>query len=132
MRVIDTSAWIEYLRDSAPGRRFASEIAWRSETLWRNECIVPTIVQMELAKWLAREVGEILTEPVLAFTMECLVVPLDTAVALLAAEIGRERRLATADAIIYATALAHDAELVTCDAHFKDLPGVIYFAKAAQ
>jgi predicted nucleic acid-binding protein len=123
MRVIDTSAWIEYLRDSAPGRKFASEIPRR------NECIVPTIVQMELAKWLAREVGEILAEPVLAFTMECQVVPLDTAIALLAAEIGRERRLATADAIIYATALAHDAELVTCDAHFKDLPGVIYFAK---
>ena len=26
----------------------------------------------------------------------------------------------------------HDAELLTCDAHFKDLPGVLYFAKVAE
>lgn len=28
-------------------------------------------------------------------------------------------RLATADAIVYATALQHGAELLTCDAHFE-------------
>jgi predicted nucleic acid-binding protein len=123
-RVIDTSAWIEFLIDSETGQKVEAEMPRR------DACIVPTIVQLELAKWLAREVSEDREDAVLADTTKCLVVPLDMALALRAAQVSRDRRLATADAIIYATALSHDAELLTCDAHFKDLPGVIYFAKA--
>ena len=37
-----------------------------------------------------------------------------------------------ADAIIYATAVAAGADLLTCDAHFAKLPRVIYVAKGAQ
>ena len=123
-RVIDTSAWIEFLIDSETGQKVEAEMPLR------DAFIVPTIVQHELAKWLSREVPEDREQAVLATTTECLVVPLDTPLALRAAQVSRDSRLATADAIIYATALTHDAELVTCDAHFKDLPGVIYFPKA--
>jgi predicted nucleic acid-binding protein len=35
------------------------------------------------------------------------------------------------DALIYASALRHQATLVTCDAHFESLPGVEYQAKKA-
>jgi predicted nucleic acid-binding protein len=126
MRVIDTSAWIEYLLDSALGRRIAHEIPAPAK------CIVPTIVQMELGKWLAREITETMAQPILAYTMECVVAPLDTPTALLASELANLHRLATADAVIYATALARDAELLTCDAHFKDLPSVIHFAKGGE
>lgn len=126
MRLIDTSVWIEFLVDSPLGRRLASEMPDRAQT------IVPTIVQLELAKWLAREVSDDVQEAVLADTMRCVVVDLDTSIALQAADAARLYRLATADAIIYATALAHDAELLTCDAHFKDLRGVSYFAKVKQ
>jgi uncharacterized protein with PIN domain len=52
MRVIDTSAWIEWLVDSASGRKLSKEFPDKSG------CIVPTIVQLELSKWLVREVGE--------------------------------------------------------------------------
>ncbi|MFT3975091.1 MAG: PIN domain-containing protein [Amaricoccus sp.] len=38
-------------------------------------------------------------------------------------------RLATADAIIFATARARNATLVTCDAHFDGLPGVTLIEK---
>jgi predicted nucleic acid-binding protein len=41
-----------------------------------------------------------------------------------AAQLSWETRLPMADAIIYATAQAHAAELVTSDAHFSELPGV--------
>jgi uncharacterized protein len=124
MRVIDTSAWIEFLLDSETGRKVAAEMPRRDE--W----VVPTIVQFELAKWLAREVQEDIEDAVLADTTKCIVVPLDTSLALRAAQLSRSRKLATADAVVYATAQALDAELLTCDAHFKDLPGVIYFPKA--
>jgi predicted nucleic acid-binding protein len=42
----------------------------------------------------------------------------------------RQHKLATADAIVYATAQGHGAELLTCDAHFAMLPAVLYYSKA--
>jgi predicted nucleic acid-binding protein len=87
------------------------------------------MVQLELAKWLAREVGEDKADQVIAFTQVCQVVPLDTEIALAAAEACRALKLATADAIVWATARARGATLLTCDAHFKDLPGVTLVEK---
>lgn len=124
MRVVDTSVWVERLTDSALGRELAAEIPAR------DQCIVPTIVQLELSKWLLREMGEDGADPVIAYTQKCVVVALDTPIALLAAELHREYRLATADAIVYASARAHGAELLTCDAHFDGLPAVLYIPKA--
>lgn len=123
MRVVDTSAWIEYLIGSTAGARVAAELPDRAAWL------VPTMVQLELAKWLAREVGEDKADLVVAFTQTCVVADLDTATALAAAEFCAQHRLATADAIVYATALAGGADLLTCDAHFAGLPGVVYVAK---
>lgn len=125
LRVVDTSAWIEWLVGSAVGRRLAKEIPEKSL------CIVPTIVQLELSKWLWRELGEAQADQVIAYTLKCRVEPLDTATSLLAADMHRQHKLATADAIVYATAVKHGAELLTCDAHFKDLPGVVLLPKSA-
>ena len=124
LRVVDTSAWIEWLVGSAVGKKLAPEFP--DKTL----CIVPTIVQLELSKWLWRELGEAQADQVMAYTLKCRVEPLDTATALLAADLHRQHKLATADAIVYATAVQHGAELLTCDAHFKGLPGVVLFPKA--
>ena len=88
-------------------------------------------MQLELAKWLLREVDEERADRVIAYMQKCEVVTLDTGLALLAAQLHREHRLATADAIVYATARHHQAERLTCDAHFDGLPGVLYFPKAA-
>ena len=56
---------------------------------------------------------------------------LDTDIALLAAELHQRHKLATADAIVYATAQMQGADLLTCDTHFEGLPGVAYFRKRA-
>ena len=126
MRVIDTSAWIEWLVDSSLGKKLAREIPDRAE------CIVPTIVQLELAKWLTREVGEDQADQMIAFTQKCQVVQLDTRIALLAADLHRQYGLATADAVVYATAREHDAELLTCDSHFSGLPGAVVVKKSVR
>jgi predicted nucleic acid-binding protein len=84
---------------------------------------------LELAKWLSREVGEDKADRVIAFTETCVVADLDTVVALSAAELCTRHKLATADAIVYATALAREAELLTCDRHFENLPSVRFVAK---
>ncbi len=52
--------------------------------------------------------------------------------ALLAAELHRQYKLATADAIVYATARQRNADLLTCDARFEGLPGVRLFSKSAS
>lgn len=124
LRVIDTSAWIEWLVASSIGKKLEKEIPVR------DLCIVPTIVQLELSKWLWRELGESQADQVVAYTMKCQVMPLDTATALLAADLHRQHKLATADAIVYATAVQQRAELLTCDAHFEGLPGVVLFPKS--
>jgi predicted nucleic acid-binding protein len=123
LRVVDTSAWIEWLTGSVLGKKLGAQFPDKPQ------CIVPTIVQLELSKWLVREVGEDPADQVIAYTQKCVVVPLDTAIALLAADLHREYKLATADAIVYATARHQGAELLTCDAHFKGLPDVALFAK---
>lgn len=124
MRVVDTSAWIEWLVDGPLRKRLAKEIPDR------DACIVPTIVQLELSKWLVREIGEDAADQMIAHTQKCIVVPLDTRIALQAAELHRQYKLATADAIVYATARDSGAELLTCDAHFKNLPGVVLLTKS--
>lgn len=125
MRVVDTSAWIEWLVGSALGRVVGEAFPPR------DECIVPTIVQLELSKWLGRERREDEADEVIAYTQKCVVVPLDTRIALLAADVCRQYKLATADAIVYATAQTCHADLLTCDSHFSNLAGVAYLPKTA-
>lgn len=124
MRVVDTSAWIEWLIASPLAQTLGKELPAQSE--W----VVPTIVQLELSKWLVREVGEDEADRVIAYTQKCVVAPLDTQVALLAADLHRQYKLATADAIVYATAQQHGADLLTCDTHFENLPGVVLLRKS--
>ncbi len=90
---------------------------------------MPTIVQLELAKWARRDSRSDIADQLVAFTTTCVVIDLTTAVALYAAELGAEHQLPTADAIIYATARAYDGDLLTCDRHFENLYGVRYLPK---
>ena len=126
MRLVDTSAWIEWLIGSSIGERLAPELP--EQSAW----LAPTIVQLELAKWLTREAGEDRADQVMAFSQLCVVAPLDTEIALSAAEVCSRLKLATADAIIYATALKYEADVLTCDAHFEGLPSVRLFAKTGS
>ncbi len=123
MILVDTSAWIEWLIGSPIADRISEHLP--GQDTW----LVPSMVQLELAKWLTREVGEDKADQAIAFTQVCQVAPLDTEIALAAAEACRTHRLATADAVIFATAQAHGAELLTCDAHFEGLPSVLYIPK---
>jgi uncharacterized protein len=124
--VIDTSAWIEWLIGSPCGL----EIGRRLPSI--DQWIVPTMVQLELGKWLSRGSGRQFDDGVIALTNTLIVVDLDSAIALSAADLCLRHRLATADAVIYATALAMDADLLTADAHFSGLPRVVHVPKSAH
>jgi predicted nucleic acid-binding protein len=126
MRVVDTSVWIEWIVGSPLGERLAPELP-------RNEqWVVPTIVQYELSRWLEREMSNAAAARTIAFSKELVVVPLTTDIATKAAAYAKLYGLATADAIIFATAADARADLLTCDAHFAELPHVVYAPKSAQ
>jgi len=80
MRLVDSSIWIEWLKKTPLGQEIGSHLPSRDQWL------VPTIVQLELSKWLMREVDEATADSAIAFTETCVVVPLDTTIALSAAQ----------------------------------------------
>ena len=123
MVLVDTCGWIECLADGALAEKFQPYLK-DAEAL-----VVPTVVQFELYKWLDRNCGEEAAMKAIARTSRSRIVDLDTATALLAAELSRDHGLSFADAVIYASAKVHQTELVTSDNHFEGLPGVTYFAK---
>lgn len=123
MRVIDSSVWVEVLADTAFAPQLMTEIPDD-----QSKIIVPTIVILEVSKWIMRTGDAEAENRFLAYASQCLEAPLDTRMAVKAAEIHRTHKLPTADAIVYATARTHEAELVTCDAHFDGLQNVIYIA----
>lgn len=123
MKLADTCVWVEAILGSVTGERFQSILRDKQNLL------VPHLIQFELRRWALREFDEARADDIVLATREARVVPTSEAVALLAAEVIVRHKLHALDALIYATALQHDAQLVTCDAHFKDLPQVDYLPK---
>jgi predicted nucleic acid-binding protein len=73
MRVVDTSAWIEWICGSTVGESVGRQL------LENNEWVVPTIVQYELARSLAdSEISEAAAVSAIAFSTQLVVMPLDT------------------------------------------------------
>ena len=127
MIVADTCARIEVPVGSELGRRFMPYLQDR------RYLIAPTLVQAELRKWALRERDEDYANRVIASTRAAaLVEPLTESIALAAADHGVIDGLSIADAIIYAAARFHNAELITADAHFAALPGVRYLATKVE
>lgn len=119
--VVDSSGWVEYLGDGPKAEAFAKYLEIPDKLL------LPTIVVYEVYKKMLREQRLMLAERFLstAFGFQERQIALDVSLAALAARKSLTSGLAMADAIIYATAQANLAELVTADAHFKGLPGVV-------
>jgi len=116
--LVDSSGWIEFLGDGPLADRFAPYFE-REERL-----IVPAIVLYEVYKKLLSERGSTAADRFLSAALRSRMVPIDERLALLAARISLDRRLAMADAMIYSAALTAGAHLVTSDSHFQGLAEV--------
>jgi predicted nucleic acid-binding protein len=116
--LVDSSGWVEFLGDGPLADKFAPYFEHEERLL------VPVIVLYEVYKKLLSTQGSTAADRLLSAALRARVVPIDENLALLAARISLDRHLAMADAMIYATALAAGAHLVTSDEHFKGLPGV--------
>lgn len=122
--VIDSSAWIEFFLGAAAAKPIRDVLKNPANV------VVPSVTVLEVMKWVRRHHGEVAAASQVVMMKQGLVADLTVELAMKAVEVGVAHRLATADSIIYATALEHKAALWTFDAHFEGLPGVRYFAKA--
>ena len=117
--LIDSSAWISFLLDQPAASKIEKSIENSSRL------IVPSIVLYEVYRHLIKKVSS--QEALMATTQlqKGVVVSLDEDLSLFAAEISLEHKLGMADAIVYATALHHKAQLVTLDNDFRGLDGCV-------
>ena len=123
MNVVDSSGWLEYFGEGKNARFFARPIQ-DIENL-----IVPTICIHKVFKCqLSLRDKEEALRAVGVMSLGQLI-ELDRQLALNAARISLDLKLALADSIILATARAAGATLWTQDEHFKDIEDVKYVAK---
>ena len=118
MILVDSSGWIEYLAERPKADLFAPYIEG-------SEPLVSSAIQVyEIYKVVRRDVNEERAIEAVSALRTTTIEPLGEALALQAADIALEYGLAMADAMIYATASRHEAEIVTGDADFDGLPRV--------
>ena len=116
--LVDSSGWLEYLSGDEKANEFGA-------VLQRDvQVLVPTIVLYEVLKVLLLRAGKSEADVFLSEALRRRVVDLTETIALAAASLSIDHKLPMADAIIYATARAHRASLLTSDEHFAGLPGV--------
>lgn len=123
MIVIDSSGWLEYLTDGPLANEFARRLRQPAAVL------TPAIVVYEVYKHSRRLRGEEAAIDAVAALRKTTIIPLTEEVALVAADLSIEHKLAMADAIVLATARLNEAEVMTSDADFSGISGVIYVQK---
>jgi toxin FitB len=126
MNIVDSSGWIEYIADASNADFFEPAIT-DSEHLF-----VPTICLYEVFKRVLQELGEERALDAIGIMSLGTIIDLDRQIAVHAAHISKELKLAMADSIILATARACDATLWTQDEHFKGIEGVRYKEKKSK
>jgi predicted nucleic acid-binding protein len=120
MNVVDSSGWLEYFGGGASAGIFAP-VVQETEAL-----VAPTICMYEVFKRVLIQRGEESALQAIGIMSLGAVAELTQEVAIDAARISFELKLAMADSVILATARAYDAILWTKDADFEGLDGVQY------
>jgi toxin FitB len=121
--VVDSCGWLEYVAGGANAGFFEAAL------LDTAHLLVPSLCIYEVGKHMIRHSGMRAAQEVLEFMRKGRVVMLSDEQLLAAAQSAHQHQLAMADAIIWQTANAHNARLLTQDAGLKDMPDVQYTAK---
>lgn len=121
--VIDSYAWIEYLRGTESGKRVRPYVEGDSAA-------TSTLTLAELREKYLRERWSSFEEDLNFMVARTTVASVDRQIALLAGEINHKRKRARsdwgmADSVVLATARSASAKVITGDKHFEGLPDVI-------
>ncbi len=123
MNVVDSSGWIEYFTRGENAEFFIPPVRDLDNLL------VPSVCFYEVFKRLLLDLDEEAALLAVGWVSQGREIILDRRIALEAAHIAHETKLAMADSIILASARAHNATLWTQEAHFKGMEGVKYIEK---
>ncbi|HVE66269.1 MAG TPA: type II toxin-antitoxin system VapC family toxin [Thermoanaerobaculia bacterium] len=126
MILVDSSGWIEFFTGGGNAAKYGGYLEKTSNV------VTPTIVLHEVYKLVKGERSEEEALLAAAQMQKTRIVPLSDSLALAAADVSLEFRLAMADSIVYATARAEDADLVTSDRDLRGLPGVTFLPKPGR
>jgi predicted nucleic acid-binding protein len=125
MNVVDSSGWLEYFAQGPNASFFASPL---QET---DSLVVPTICVYEVFKLLLPSRGEEAALQAAGIMSLGTSADLTPEIAINAARISSDLKIAMADSIILATSHAYQATLWTQDADFKGFDSVAYIEKQA-
>ena len=125
MNVVDSSGWLEYFARDVNSSFFAQALK-ATESL-----IVPTICMYEVFKRLLSLRGEEDALQAIGIMSLGISAALTQEIAVNAAYISSEFKIAMADSIILATTRSYNATLWTQDADFKGINDVQYIEKKA-
>ncbi len=123
MIIVDSCGWLEWFTNGELADKY------RKYLVDNDNILMPTIVLYEVYKILKREVGEEKALISAAYMKNSPIVPIDEVLALTAADIALQDRLAMADAIIVATARANKCKIITSDSDLKHQPEVTFIPK---
>ena len=116
--VIDSSGWLEFITLDTKADLYAPYFADAGLLL------MPAIVLFEVRKVLLARHSKTLADEFVSQALRLRFVPIDEDMALNGAAFSVQSQLPMGDALIYECAHAHQAQLVTSDAHFANLPNV--------
>ena len=126
MIVLDSCGWVEIFTQGPNWAEFKRRVEEADRVL------VPAVVLYEVYKIMRRELPVHLADEIAGELRSHTILPLSDRLAVEAAEYSLQHRLAMGDAMVYATARAHEATVVTCDADLSGLPGVDYLASVKE
>lgn len=123
MNLVDSCGWLEYFANGPNADFFAPAIEDATQL------IVPTLCLFEVFKRVLQQRSESDALRAVALMRQGRCIDLDDHLALSAARLSVDLKLAMADSVILCSARWHQAEVWTQDAHFADIPGVNYVVK---
>ncbi|WP_419658683.1 PilT domain protein [Desulfosarcina variabilis str. Montpellier] len=123
MIIVDSCGWLEWFTD---GQLADAYKPYLEDT---DNLLMPSIILYEVYKILKREIGEEKALIASGYMKSATVIPIDETLALSAADISLQEKLAMADAIIVAVSRAHHSRIISSDADLKSQSCVDFIPK---
>ncbi len=123
MIIVDSCGWLEWFTNGNLADSYERYLVDQKNIL------MPTIVLYEVYKILKREAGEEKALLAAGYMKNSTVIPLDEELALAAADVALQERLAMADAIIVAAARKNNSKIITSDTDLRGHSSVTYIPK---
>lgn len=123
MIIVDSCGWLEWFTDGKLADQYKEYLADQDNIL------MPAIILYEVYKILKREVGEEKALLAAGYMKNSVAIPFDGTLALVAADIALQEKLAMADAIIVAISRVHNCRIISSDADLREQSNVHYIPK---